>query len=661
MDFDLSDWTVDSSAVQLNKQLFDSTGGPLINDLFQKHQLTLSSVVKVKKKKRKSILQVDEDIPVKQRKIDEDNKINNGITDIKSKQLKTEKKLGKLEQFKSEGKNIVEKKPSETLKKLKRKHDPENQVDTVSPETIEKGKKKRMKKMKKENSENDNDVEQSVGEKVSNSETSEIEAKKKRRKKKKNSNKKNKYKHLDEMRKAKTLSSTDEIVHAEQTTGACSEHLKTCKGKSSQKKSKDELVHSEQTSGTDHIKISKAKSSKKRSKDEIVHSEQTSGTDNITTIKGKSSKKSKDEIVHSEQTTNTSSKDIKSHLHKKNSSQKSNDVLKIPQSSKKVKELNKTEESVKTVPEGKKTLSDFEKFKAHKTEKHNFRDDKESKKLPFKVSTLQKVLGESISSKDNSSSTGKTETGSQSTGNQVDKKEKHEHNPEKEEKKSGKDKHKPPVSLRERMMDQLKSARFRFINEQLYTQTGSEAVQLFKGDTEAFNCYHEGFQNQVNKWPTNPVDLIIKQIKADASTAVIGDFGCGDAKIARNVPNKVHSFDLVALNEHVTVCNIEKIPLKDSSLDIAVFCLSLMGTNLVDYLTEANRVLKKGGVLMIAEVTSRIQKTGKFIRNIEKMGFQFSSKDTSNAMFILADFKKIGSPEELTPNIQLDPCVYKKR
>jgi len=46
-----------------------------------------------------------------------------------------------------------------------------------------------------------------------------------------------------------------------------------------------------------------------------------------------------------------------------------------------------------------------------------------------------------------------------------------------------------------------------------------------------------------------------------SSSAVIGDFGCGDAKIARSIPNKVHSFDLVALNKHVTVCNIEKVHL----------------------------------------------------------------------------------------------------
>ena len=35
-----------------------------------------------------------------------------------------------------------------------------------------------------------------------------------------------------------------------------------------------------------------------------------------------------------------------------------------------------------------------------------------------------------------------------------------------------------------------------------------------------------------------------------------------------------------------------QVPLKDSTVDIAVFCLSLMGTNLSSYLREANRVLK---------------------------------------------------------------------
>ena len=39
---------------------------------------------------------------------------------------------------------------------------------------------------------------------------------------------------------------------------------------------------------------------------------------------------------------------------------------------------------------------------------------------------------------------------------------------------------------------------------------------------------------------------------------------------------------------------LQQVPLGDASVDVAVFCLSLMGTNLADYLTEAHRVLKTG-------------------------------------------------------------------
>lgn len=76
--------------------------------------------------------------------------------------------------------------------------------------------------------------------------------------------------------------------------------------------------------------------------------------------------------------------------------------------------------------------------------------------------------------------------------------------------------------------------------------------------------------------------------------SVVADFGCGEARLAQALPCVVHSLDLVALNNRVTVCDMARTPLADSSVDIAVFCLSLMGTNLVDYIREANRVLKEG-------------------------------------------------------------------
>ena len=66
--------------------------------------------------------------------------------------------------------------------------------------------------------------------------------------------------------------------------------------------------------------------------------------------------------------------------------------------------------------------------------------------------------------------------------------------------------------LKERMMNRLASARFRFINEQMYRSTGSEAAEMFAHDKDAFAVYHTGFQSQVSKWPTNPVNRMIDYI-----------------------------------------------------------------------------------------------------------------------------------------------------
>ena len=43
----------------------------------------------------------------------------------------------------------------------------------------------------------------------------------------------------------------------------------------------------------------------------------------------------------------------------------------------------------------------------------------------------------------------------------------------------------------------LKASRFRYLNELLYTQEGSQSLQMFKDDPEAFFMYHEGYADQV--------------------------------------------------------------------------------------------------------------------------------------------------------------------
>lgn len=75
-------------------------------------------------------------------------------------------------------------------------------------------------------------------------------------------------------------------------------------------------------------------------------------------------------------------------------------------------------------------------------------------------------------------------------------------------------------------------------------------------------------------------------------TLVIADFGCGEGRLAKAVPQKTYSLDLVAQRHEIIACDMAKTPLETNSIDVAVYCLSLMGTNLKDFVLEANRVLK---------------------------------------------------------------------
>ncbi|KAM9469611.1 ribosomal RNA-processing protein 8 isoform 1-T2 [Clarias gariepinus] len=219
------------------------------------------------------------------------------------------------------------------------------------------------------------------------------------------------------------------------------------------------------------------------------------------------------------------------------------------------------------------------------------------------------------------------------------------------------------TALRSRMEKRLQSARFRYINELLYTSTSGEAKHMFKQDPLAIRIYHEGYTEQVKHWPENPVDYIISYIQQRSSSLIIADFGCGACKIAQNVKNTVHCFDLAPVCDLVTVCDMANVPLDDSTVDIAVFCLSLMGTNLTDFLAEANRVLVMRGVLKIAEVASRFDNIRQFIGALSRLGFKLVSKDTENSHFYSFEFLKTNNvPNDARKlDLELKPCLYKKR
>ncbi|KAF8313045.1 hypothetical protein DL93DRAFT_2125900 [Clavulina sp. PMI_390] len=234
------------------------------------------------------------------------------------------------------------------------------------------------------------------------------------------------------------------------------------------------------------------------------------------------------------------------------------------------------------------------------------------------------------------------------------------------------------------MKQKLSGGRFRMINELLYKSESSSAHELMRDDPSTFHDYHVGFRNQVQSWPTNPVDYFTQSISSthSAKSTVIVDLGCGDAALAKQLAKqgfKVLSFDLVSDGEWVTEADIcDKIPLPgkeetDSAqiVDVCVCALSLMSTNWLRCVREARRILKMKGEFDIAEVTSRFPDINGFVALISSVGFELVKKTEPSSHFTIFKFRKVPLPKPLTrkdwasletrSKELLTPCEYKRR
>ena len=218
--------------------------------------------------------------------------------------------------------------------------------------------------------------------------------------------------------------------------------------------------------------------------------------------------------------------------------------------------------------------------------------------------------------------------------------------------------------LQQSMQSKLISARFRHLNQTLYTTPSQEASQIFTDTPSAFSSYHAGFRAQVAVWPQNPVDTFIQDVKARGKVGsgrdsqkklwrqerkgqgkgkpdgnkqpagpeaqdqdqdplprtrglcTLADLGCGDAcfaasltPLSKSLHLRLHSFDLAQGDgpnaSLVTVADIAKLHLADGSVDVAVLCLALMGTNWIEFVEEVGRVVRWGGECWVAEIKSR--------------------------------------------------------
>ena len=86
------------------------------------------------------------------------------------------------------------------------------------------------------------------------------------------------------------------------------------------------------------------------------------------------------------------------------------------------------------------------------------------------------------------------------------------------------------------------------------------------------------------------------------------------------------------------------------------------------FIVEANRILKKEGKLLVAEISSRIVEISKFLNVFEKYGFKLIKQRSLHDYFEMFTFKKVKDclislkDKELEDTYDiLKPCLYKKR
>ena len=144
-----------------------------------------------------------------------------------------------------------------------------------------------------------------------------------------------------------------------------------------------------------------------------------------------------------------------------------------------------------------------------------------------------------------------------------------------------------------------------------------------KANPEEWEQYHTLYRQARAQWSVVPINEMIAWCEKREGYE-IGDFGCGEALLAKAVGDRhtVHSFDHIAIDDSVIDGDMTHTPLDNESLHVAVFSLSLMGDNSTDYIKEAHRVLKIDGHLHIWEATSRFDDVQRFCTSLDKLGFK---------------------------------------
>jgi ribosomal RNA-processing protein 8 len=145
-----------------------------------------------------------------------------------------------------------------------------------------------------------------------------------------------------------------------------------------------------------------------------------------------------------------------------------------------------------------------------------------------------------------------------------------------------------------------------------FSQQNQKINKRFQENPEEYFEYQRQLRIQRPTWSVDPLTEIIARVKTMSSKLRIGDFGCGlDAKLMNELgTDRVVGFDHIATADNKAIA----VDMKDvsqyvdyASLEVVVFCLSLMGKNWRNYIVEAKRCLCVRGSMLIAQTTRELE------------------------------------------------------
>lgn len=178
---------------------------------------------------------------------------------------------------------------------------------------------------------------------------------------------------------------------------------------------------------------------------------------------------------------------------------------------------------------------------------------------------------------------------------------------------------------------------FSEMNKRWSVTRSDNTYERLKKDPSEWYYYHTLYSEKRKTWLEIPYMEIAKKINVRPDW-VVGDFGCGENLLSKEIKNKVHAFDHVAIDDTVYACDIKSVPIEDGILDVAVFSLSLMGSNHTDYFKEAYRTLKTYGNIFVCEPASKWEgRENELKEQLESVGFKCFGAVKNTDKFIYID------------------------